>query len=157
MTGQYIAENKKSRESLVNLVEDITDSELKLIIYKEGWTIAAMLAHLAYWDHWALLLMEKWEKTGVIESPIEDWDTVNNALFPNDAALPFLLALNPRTAANMAVAAANKIDSKIENTPPETIAQITCLNDTTRLYRSIHRRMHLDEIEAFLKIKRKPK
>jgi hypothetical protein len=154
VTGQYVTKNTQSRERLIKLASEITDEELKLIIYKEGWTIASMLAHLAYWDHWALLLMEKWEKSGVFTLPIADWDTFNDTLLPNDTILPFLLALDPRTAANMAVASAEKIDSKIENAPPEMIDKIARLDDKTRLYRSIHREMHLEEIENLLKNKR---
>ena len=50
MDRSYVMKNTKSRERLHRLVNDISDSELKLVIYKEGWTIAAALAHLAFWD-----------------------------------------------------------------------------------------------------------
>jgi hypothetical protein len=98
--------------------------------------------------------MEKWEKSGIFTLPIADWDTFNDTLLPNDTILPFLLALDPRTAANMAVASAEKIDRKIENAPPEMIDKIARLDDKTRLYRSVHRNMHLEEIENLLKNKR---
>ena len=154
MSGRYNDENRKSRERLHKLVNELTDEELRLVIYKEGWTVAVMLAHLAYWDHWSLLLMEKWEKSGEISSPMADWDTINDTLFPNDTMLPFLLALPPRVAAGMALSSAEAIDRKLEATPPEMIARIKHLGDETRLYRSIHRKMHLDEIENFLKNRR---
>ena len=59
MEQTYIAENKKERERLRKLVQGMTDEELKFVIYKEGWTIAVVLAHLAFWDRRRLVLMEK--------------------------------------------------------------------------------------------------
>ena len=152
MDRQYVDENNKSRARLRKLVGEITDEELKLVIYKEGWTIAVMLAHLAFWDHWSLLKMRQWKASGPVELPL-GWDAINDALLPNDALIPFLLEIPPRKAADMA-AAAEAIDRELEETAPEIIAGIERLRDETRLYRSIHRRMHLDEIEALLKNKR---
>jgi PHD/YefM family antitoxin component YafN of YafNO toxin-antitoxin module len=157
MERQYVKENNETRERLKKLVNNITDEELKLVVYKEGWTVAAALAHLAYWDHWSLLLMKKWEESGVSESPMLDWDAINDNLFPNDTILPFLLAIPPRTAANMAVTTAESIDRELETAAPETIAKISSLGDETRLLRSIHRKMHLDEIDALLKARRNRK
>ena len=154
MERQYITENNRERERLRKLANEITDDELKLVVYKEGWTVAAALAHLAFWDEWSLLLLRKWKESGKVTFPPVDWDTINDILLPNDALLPFLLEIPPRTAANMAVSAAEAYDRELEETPPEMITEINNLNDETRLYRSIHRKMHLDEIEALLKSKR---
>ncbi len=155
MKRQYITENKRERERLCKLVNVITDDELKLVIYKEGWTVAAALAHLAFWDEWSLLLLRKWKENSKVTFPPVDWDTINDTLLPNDALLPFLLEIPPRTAANMASSSAESYDRELEDTRPEIIAEIELLEDETRLYRSIHRRMHLDEIEALLKSKRR--
>jgi hypothetical protein len=154
MERQWITDNARERERLCKLVNEITDDELKLVIYKEGWTIAVMLAHLAYWDEWSLLLLRKWKENRKVTFPPVDWNTINDTLLPNDALLPFLLAIPPRKAAGMAVAAAEAVDRELEETPPEMIAEIERLQDETRLYRSIHRKMHLDEIEALLKSQR---
>jgi hypothetical protein len=154
MENQFIIENKRERERLEKLVAGLTDEELNLVIYKEGWTVAVILAHLAFWDRWSLLLMEKWKKSGVVALPMGDWDTINDTLFPNDVMLPFLLAIPPRVAANMAVSSAKEIDKALEDAPLDMITKIGQLSDRTRLYRSIHRKMHLDEIENLLKSKR---
>jgi hypothetical protein len=153
MKRQFDMENDKERERLKKLVNSLTDEELKLVIYKEGWTIAAALGHLAFWDQWSLLLMTKWKKSGKVTFPSVDWDTFNDTLLPNDAIIPFLLAIPPRVAANMAISSAESIDRELEDTSPEIIAAIERLGDETRLFRSIHRKLHLDEIEAFLKTK----
>jgi hypothetical protein len=147
MERQYVIKNARSRERLRKLVNEMTDKELTLIIYKEGWTIAVALAHLAFWDERRRLLIRKWKQKGVTPSPFEE-DIINNAL------LPFLLAIPPRKAANLAVLTAEALDHELEELSPDMITAIKSLGDRHALNRSIHRKMHLDEIEALLKAKR---
>lgn len=154
MERKFVVENRKTCQRLRKLVVEISDDELQLVIYKEGWTIASALAHLAFWDQWSLLLLRKWKESGDVAFPPVDWDTINDTLLPNDALLPFLLAIPPRRAANMAVVSAEAHDLELESTPPEMITEIESLNDETRLYRSIHRNIHLNEIDTLLKSKR---
>jgi hypothetical protein len=125
----------------------MTDKELTLIIYKEGWTIAVALAHLAFWDERRRLLVRKWKQKGVTPSPYDEY-IINNAL------LPFLLAIPPRKAANLAIITAEALDHELEELSPDMITAIKSLGDRHALNRSIHRKMHLDEIENFLKTKR---
>ena len=146
----YIDENKRERERLRKLVKGITDGELSLVLYKEGWTIAVALAHLAFWDQRRLVLVRKWKQQGVSPSPIDE-DVIN------DATLPFFLELPPRKAANMAVSIAEEIDRELVNLSPEITDAITSLGDHHVLNRSIHRKMHLDDIANLLKISREKK
>ena len=85
--------------------------------------------------------------TGVAPSPIEDIDVTNDSL------LPLLLALPPRTAANLAISSAEAIDRELEESPSDLISAIENLGERFRLYRSEHRKLHLDQIEEFLKHK----
>lgn len=147
MGKQYISENASSRERLRKLVNEITDEELKLVIYKEGWTIAAALAHLAFWDERRRVLIRKWKKKGVTDSPFE-------ADILNDALVPFLLAIPPRDAANLAVLTADTLDRELEELSPDLITSIEALGDRHAFNRSLHRKMHLDEIDTLLKSKR---
>lgn len=147
MERQFVTENRKERERLKKLVNSLTDEELKLVIYKEGWTIAVALAHLAFWDQRALTLLRRWKKSGVAPSP-SDTDVTNNAL------LPLFLAIPPRIASNMALSSADAADREAEGVSPKLRKVIEGLNEPYRLNRSIHRKMHLDEIEAFLKARR---
>jgi hypothetical protein len=55
----------------------------------------------------------------------------------------------------MAIRAAETLDNILETLSPELITAINALGDRHALDRSIHRRMHLDEIETFLKSKRR--
>jgi hypothetical protein len=54
-------------------------------------------------------------------------------------------------AANLAVSSAETIDRELEEATPELIVDIEGLGEKWRLYRSEHRKLHLDEIERFLK------
>ena len=145
MDRPFITENAQERKRLQLLVERITDEELSLPL-EAGWTIAVALAHLAYWDQRSLMLMRKWQREGVELSPI-DIDVTNDSL------LPLLLAIPPRRTAELAVSAAEAIDRELENASSELIAAIEGLGEDFRLYRSIHRKLHLDEIENILKRK----
>jgi hypothetical protein len=146
MIRRFVTENAKGRERLRNLVDKITDAELALALNAEGWTVAVALAHIAFWDERRLVLIRKWKKEGVTPSPI-DTDIVNDAL------VPLLSAIPPRKAANLSILTAEALDRELEEASPKLIAAIDALGDIHALDRSIHRNMHLDEIEALLKTK----
>jgi len=143
MDRQFVIENAQETERLRALVSRITDKELSFAIEGE-WTIAVALAHLAFWDQRALVLVRKWGKSGVVASPA-DVDTINDAL------LPLCLAIPPRSAANLAVSSAEAIDRELEEVSNELISQIERLGSGVQLDRSKHRKTHLDEIESRLK------
>ena len=64
MEKPWIAKNKEWREKLQKFVSKVTDKELNLVIYKEGWTIAVMLGHLAFWDERRIELLKLWQNNG---------------------------------------------------------------------------------------------
>src|SRR5512143_2861141 len=130
MEKPCVVENARERARLAALVERLTDKELRLAL-KAGWTIAAVLAHLAFWEQWSLVRLRRWKLSGVAASPV-DLDTVN------DTFLPFGRALEPRVAAKMAVSSAEAIDGELEEIPDEMIRAIEDLGDRFRLYRAIH-------------------
>ena len=148
MDKPFIEDNTRERERLRKLVDELTDEELSLVIYKEGWTIAVVLAHLACWDQRRLVLMRKWKQKGKIPLGALEEDVYD--IF-NDTMLPFLLKIPPRKAANLSVHTAEKIDRELEKAPPALIAAIDATGYPLGLNRSVHRKMHLDEIEKFLK------
>ncbi|MGD2096925.1 MAG: DinB family protein [Desulfobacterales bacterium] len=142
MERLFVADNARELDRLRALTERLTDEELIFPI-GNGWTIAVALAHLAFWDQRALFLLRKWKKDGVEASPI-DIDITNDAL------LPLWLAVPPRKAANLAISSAEAIDRELEEAPTELINEIVSLGEKFRLYRSFHRKQHLDEIEEYL-------
>ena len=151
MERPFVAENAKERERLKALVAQITNEELRLPLYEEGWTVSVALAHLAFWDQRALALMKKWAKNGVTISPA-DGEIINNAL------IPVLKRIPPKAAAKLAVSSAEAIDKELKEAPSELITAIQSTEGSpARLYRSIHRKIHLDAIEALLKNRRAKK
>jgi hypothetical protein len=142
MDRPYIEENAKEIKRLRALVERLSDDELARPLGSD-WTVAVALAHLAFWDQRSLVLLRKWKQQGVEPSPI-DVDVTNESL------LPTWLALQPRLAAKLAVEAAEAIDSELAQCPSHLIAEIDRLGDKFRLYRSVHRKLHLDQIEKSL-------
>jgi hypothetical protein len=142
----FIVENTRERERLYALVNRITDEELTCTLYEEGWTIAVALAHLAFWDTRRIILLKRWKKEGVAPSPSDD-DVLNDTL------LPFFIKLDPREAARLAALSAITLDRELERLSPEMITAIEKLGDRHALNRAIHRKMHLDDIEALLQPK----
>jgi hypothetical protein len=142
MDRPFVSENARERERLRSLVECLTDEQLCLPL-GGGWTIAVALAHLSFWDQRSLFLMRKWKQSGVEPSPI-DIDITNDSLLSQWLAIP------PRDAANLAISSAEAIDRELATACSEFIAEIESLGEDFRLYRSIHRKLHLDQIEEFL-------
>jgi hypothetical protein len=143
MGRSYIAENRESRERMQKLVNSLTEEDLNLILYKEGWTIAAALAHIAFWDQRRLLLVRKWLKEGISPSVIDE-----NLV--NDALVTFFLALPPRKAADLAISIAAELDNELERLTDSLVETISGLGDRHALNRAIHRKMHLDDIDKLL-------
>jgi hypothetical protein len=144
MSMSYVEANAKGRERLRTLVGGLSDEALTLTI-GDGWTIGALLAHLAFWDHRVLVLIRRWEEAGVGPSPI-DVDGVN------DATKPLCLAIPGREAAHLALSAAETVDAELENLPEALRPGITALvqEGKFRLNRALHRNEHLDQIERAL-------
>ena len=142
MERAFIEENRRSRQRLTELANRLTDQDLWSLVVGD-WSVGAILAHLAFWDYRALVLVRRWKESGIGPSQI-DIDGVN------DAMLPLLGAISPRDAANLAISAAETIDRELEQAPDDLIAGIEALGSKFRLKRSEHRQEHLDEIEHAL-------
>ena len=144
----FIAENDAERARLRALVTRLTDADLARPM-PAGWTVAAILAHLAFWDQRTLLLLEQWEQSGLTAVPPRLYET--DVGWINDAAKPMFLALAPRAAADLAVAIAEAVDRKVAALADDFVAKSTAAGTAISLLRAEHRREHLDEIEAALK------
>lgn len=138
----YLRENAAQRQRLGALVRRLSDEDLGRPL-EGGWTVATLLAHLAFWDRRQLLLLQRWEREGVGPSPV-DVDAVNEAVRALSAAIP------PRAAAQLAVEAAEAVDRELEQLPPDLVAAIEAAGTVRALRRSMHRREHLDQIERAL-------
>jgi hypothetical protein len=138
----YVSANDESRERLVALVERLNDDDLALEL-GDGWTVGAVLAHLAFWDLRALTLLARWSEGGVGPSPV-DADAVN------DAGRPLLRRIPPAAVRAVVLDSARAIDAAITHLPPSLVVDIQEHATQLHLARSIHRNTHLDPIEARL-------
>jgi hypothetical protein len=143
MEHPFVAENARERTRLRVLVSRLNDHDFAVKV-GGGWTVAATLAHMAFWDQLALVRTLRWKESGVSSSAL-DLDLINDAL------LPLFLAIPPRSAANLAIAAAEAIDRELQQLSPEMVADIQVSGGRFRLFRSEHRQKHLDQVEAALK------
>jgi hypothetical protein len=143
MSRSFIEENTQQRERLRSLLTRLSNQDLARLLYGD-WTVAGVLAHMAFWDYRALVLIRRWKQTGVKEPSAMDVDAIN------DAMRPLLLAIPPRQAAKMALDAAAAIDKEIEGLSPDLIAEIEAQALPFRLNRAKHRLEHLDQIESVI-------
>jgi hypothetical protein len=140
-TSDHVARNQEQLERLRRLVARLGDSDFGQEL-PDGWTVADALAHLAFYDRRAQILLERFAREGVFDSPY-DYETIN-------AALPHLTRrIPPRDIAAEVLAAAEAADRAAAATPATLIGEIRRLNQV-KLERAEHRRSHLDDIEALL-------
>jgi hypothetical protein len=140
-TMDHVARNQEQLERLRRLVARLGDDDLRREL-PDGWTVADALAHLAFYDRRAQILLERFAREGVFASPY-DYETIN-------AALPHLTRrIPPREIIAEVLAAAEAADRAAAATPETLVDEIRRLNQV-KLERSEHRRSHLDDIESLL-------
>ena len=144
----YVAENDAERERLRALVQRLSDRDLGRPM-DAGWTVAGVLAHVAFWDQRIVVLLDEWERRGPSWTPPpEDAGDVD---WVNDAAKPLCLALPPRVAAELAVAIAERVDHRVAAVSDAIIEANARAGLFLNWRRAVHRREHLDEIEQALR------
>lgn len=141
----YVERNARERERLSALIERLSDDDLRRQV-NEHWTVAAVLAHIAFWDARALWLADRIERGVPFSSSDVEPDDVS---WINDATRPLVHAIPPREAARLALRLAEQVDRRVASLPPGKTWPIdphSLLNPV----RAEHRAEHLDEIEAAL-------
>lgn len=141
----YVEANAAERGRLEGLVRRLTDADLGRET-GAGWTVAGVLAHLAFWDQRILVLLEAWQRTGRVPASL-DHDAVD---WINDTAKPLCLALAPRTAAELAVTIARTVDERVAALPDRLLEANAAAGGPVNLLRATHRHEHLGEIERTL-------
>jgi hypothetical protein len=113
-----------------------------------GWTVASVLAHVAFWDQRIVVLLDEWERKGPSwRPPLEEAHDVD---WINDAAKVLCLALPPRVAAELALSIAERVDRRVAAVSDAIIEANTRVG-ALNWWRADHRREHLDEIERMLR------
>jgi hypothetical protein len=142
MTFPFSQENTMSRQRLETMAGGLTDEQLARA-NADGWTVAALLAHLACWDQRHLHLIRRWRAGGLDDSPVDSTAV-------NESIKPLCLAIEPRAAVALCLASAAAIDAELETVSPELMAAIDASPNHYRFNRSLHRNGHLNEIESLV-------
>jgi mycothiol maleylpyruvate isomerase-like protein len=143
----FITENRAQLDHLRAFVRGVSDADLVRPM-PAGWTVAAVLAHVAFWDQRLLVLLEQHAPPGGATLPAAVRES--DVHWINDAAKPLMLALSPRVAADLAVSTAEAVDRRIEALPDDFVARNAAAGSPLNLLRAEHRRQHLDEIARAL-------
>ena len=143
MLNSFIQENTESRKNLEDFVRRLSKDDLRRPD-ASGWTVAALLAHLAFWDQRVIVLLRRWKENGVDASPVDA-----NAV--NDALKPLCLALDPAAAVELCLSSAQEVDAELEVIDSKLVQEIQDSPNHFRFNRSLHRSDHLNEIEALLR------
>jgi len=142
MDSGYVARNEESRRRLSEVLARLTADDLDRSL-GDGWTVKAALAHVAFWDRYAGVLLDRWARDGFGEAAVDTG-------LVNDAGLGDWLALSPEAVRREAVAAAEALDERIARVRPELMAAIAAGGRERILDRTRHRAEHLDQIERAL-------
>ncbi len=137
--------NRIQLARLRQFVPQLSEADLNCPV-GDGWTVAVVLVHVAFWDRRALLVLEYSERDGAVWQVRADEAT-------NDVALPFWLAIPPHEAVRLALTCAEVVQGKIEHmaqTTPELLEQVAAFR-ARYVERAIHWADHLDQIERALK------
>lgn len=137
----FIDRNRASRERIRKFAS-LSDERLRTPV-GEHWTVAIVLAHLAFWDRRAMLVLNRTEQDGKLYVPEINSDVAN------DLSLPLWAAIPPQEAGRLAIESAEALDQRLETYPPDLLEKVFKYNERW-VERSIHRDTHLDEAEAAL-------
>jgi len=135
--------NRSQTERLRGVIATLDDAAFFLRL-PNGWTVAGILAHLAFWDRQRLCLIRRWSKG--------DWcpGGYHGDLF-NETMRPLLELIPGQLAAGAALHAAEEVDALLLDVSDEVIALALERSDAPNLDRGSHREYHLDQIEQALR------
>jgi hypothetical protein len=142
MSNTYSADNAAWRKKLETIVARLSDRDLARPV-NHGWTVGGLLAHMAFYDCRAVVLLERWKTNAMGPSPL-DIDVVN------DAMKPLCNAVAPAELRRLVMEAARGVDAAIDALDPGFLARIETDGKPVRLNRALHREHHLEQIEKAL-------
>jgi hypothetical protein len=137
----FVELNRASTNRIRALVANLSDTEMQRRV-GQHWTVAIVLAHLAFWDRRVLYVLDNTERDHKL-APFEMDIAVN------DLSLSLWAAIPPREAARICIETAENLDARLENFPAELLSDLYAYNKRW-VVRALHRGEHLDEVDAAL-------
>jgi len=141
--NDHVAGNRASRERLAALIARLGE---RTVVLPDGWTAAALLGHLAFWDRFAATRLQKYLRN---REPMVFYDDAFFELV-NAAGLPQWTATPLGAASSDATESAAAVDVAIEKLSADDLRAIRALGRPGVLERSGHRNLHLDQLERAL-------
>jgi len=141
----YLEANRRELERMRALVERLDEARLRSPA-NDHWTVAGVLAHIAFWDARVLALADKLERGEAFTSDDEEPEDVD---WINDATRPLIHAIPAVEAARLAVAIAEETDGRVATLPADRMYPADP-HSPIPAFRAEHRAEHLDELEAAL-------
>lgn len=141
--ADYVRANEQSRARLRAFVARLDRAQLTRTAM-EGWSVSAVLAHLAFWDRFNV---RRW-RSRLAGVQLPALDVLDDLI--NDASLPTWNRLPPEIAALDALSSADEGDAFVAALAPEITSRWLAEGRPRSLYRSEHRREHLDQIDRAL-------
>lgn len=138
MANAYTERNRQSLAELREVVGQLTDDQLRRNLDAD-WTVAASLAHVAFWDRRAARILPRLIEGEGLDRAATDVDVLNDAL------LPQWRLLAPRDAVTDLIAAGTEIDDMVAALDDATAQRIAGLR-IIALDRAGHRTEHLEQI-----------
>ena len=138
MTNDNATDNADATRRLHDLIAQLSDDDLTHDL-GDGWTVTTALGHLAFWDRWQRLTLTSERPATRPTTATED--------AANDVLQPLLTALDPRTAANLALEAARDLDAAIKQMPDTLRAELIHSDHHQIVRRSPRRLAHIAQIE----------
>jgi hypothetical protein len=138
----FAESNRTQTERLRRLIPQLTPAKLAVRL-PNGWTVAGVLAHIAFWDRQRLCMMRRLA-AGIACNGAYDGEVFNAALQPMLELIP------PERVAAFALQTAEEIDAFLLEVSDELIQAALARPDAPNLNRGLHRGYHLDQIETAL-------
>ena len=144
MDPEILRKNAESRDRLLALVEHLDEQTLNRQVEAE-WSLAALLAHVAFWDQICAVRWDAYDRGG---SLVDVPDTLIDLI--NAANVPTWRALSGRAAVDVLRRAMEETDARIARLPDTAVQVATSGGFTYMLDRTGHRDEHATQIAAFL-------
>ena len=138
------AKTKGGAADLRSFLSELEEADLTAVV-TGGWTVSAVLAHLAFWDRWVVERWDSFQRTGSLDDLP---DTIVELI--NAAAEPLWLALPPATARVFAVTASESVNETIQALGPAAVHMALETGRLHMLDRTRHWNAHMTEVQHSL-------
>src|SRR5690606_29965296 len=112
----FVALNHASTEHIRSVANRLSDEQMQTRV-GEHWTVAIVLAHLAWWDRRVMYVLDMTEKDGKLFVPEID-------IFVNDLSLPLWAAVPPSAARQIALETFETLDARMAAYPRHLLEEI---------------------------------